>query len=340
MTVDIANGQVVIIIVQIHGNSIIIIIGQRVYPPRFIHIGNTVVIIVQIHIIAYSVVIVVHQRVVVQIIGNTVAVGILGILARISVVIIIGVFVLGQNAVIIIIIIQIVRRSVAVGIVIGGVAVLGDSMRQGHVFVNRQDAVAVVVGIEVIGQATAIGILGIFGIMVSVRVGIFDGGGHMVIIVVSILKIIYSVAIRITHRIIQCSAIGRCFQHIDQTVGSNGIVQVAVKIGIASDGRTRFGKIKEPVTIAIQINEIGHSVTVGIESRFYLSVGVAYGVIVIIVVQIHRNAVIVGIGLRVDSVCFNKVGDTVIIIVNIHFILDAVAIEIGHGLQTNILSNK
>ena len=264
----------------------------------------------------------------------------MGILTGVAVVIVVGVFVLGQDAVIVVIIIQIVGNTITVGIIIGRVAVLRNSMRQGHILVNRQNTVAIVIGIQVIGQTAAIGILGVFGIMVSVRVGIFGRSGYMVVIVIGILEIINAVSIRIAHRIIQGSAIGRCFQNIHQTVGSHGIVQVTVQVGIASDRCARFGKIKKSVAIAIQVDKIGHTVAIGIKAGFDLAVGISYAVVIVIIIQINRNTIVVGIGLRVNTMGFDKVGNTVIIIVNIGLIGNAVAIEIGHRTHSNILSNN
>ena len=59
--VDVANGQVVIIIIQINGNAVVIGICQRIYPTRFVHIRDTVVVVIQIHIITNAIIVMVNQ---------------------------------------------------------------------------------------------------------------------------------------------------------------------------------------------------------------------------------------------------------------------------------------
>ena len=75
-------------------------------------------------------------------------------------------------------------------------------MRQGHIFERGIEAVAVIIQIVVIGLCVAVGVLGIVGCMISVRVGIFHGCGHMVIVIVIVQEIGRSVAIPIQNRVV------------------------------------------------------------------------------------------------------------------------------------------
>ena len=73
---------------------------------------------------------------------------------------------------------------------------------------------------------------------------------------------------------------------------------------------------------------VGNTVAVGIEGRFHMTVGITNRSIIIIVIQIHRNMVPVGIGVGIYSAVFIGVGDSVIIIVNIVEIINAVVVGI------------
>ena len=104
--------------------------------------------------------------------------------------------------VVIIIGIQIIGYAVAVGIIVGRVAVLGIVVGQSNIFVNGVNTIAVVIYIVIIGLTVGVGVLGIVGCMISVRVGIFHGCGHMVIVIVIVQEIGRSVAIPIQNRVV------------------------------------------------------------------------------------------------------------------------------------------
>ena len=85
---------------------------------------------------------------------------------------------------------------------------------------------------------------------------------------------------------------------------------------------------------------IGNTVIIHIKGRFYGIVIVSDCIVVIVIIEINRYAVIIGIGQRIDTAAFQYIENTVVIIVNIYIIFYVVIIVvIGIFVIVQIIRN-
>ena len=79
---------------------------------------------------------------------------------------------------------------------------------------------------------------------------------------------------------------------------------------------------------------IGNTIAVGIKRWFHSIVIITNGVIIIIVIQICRDAVVISISFGIDTGIFHNIRDTVIIIININIIGNTVIIVVIYQVTT------